>query len=836
VAVQYVCEDQERRLESVRGRPDLNGIDFLEILDEKAPAGVPPQRSLLIRCLQPLPDEFSKANVRLEGGVRMDPRLNPVRVQWAFKASRVGSAPADDPTVLLEDRTYFPGVDDPERLLVVRTSTAGDFSTYRLLLVRSATDEAPPDGFDPQLCEVAFSFKVECPTEFDCRVEEACPPEPRPQPAIDYLAKDYASFRALLLDRLALIAPDWRERNPADLGIALVELLAYVGDQLSYHQDAVATEAYLGTARRRPSIRRHARLLDYFMHEGCNARAWVVVEVAQGGGAEGATIDEGTLVLSRERGGAATLRPDRLEAALAARPVVFQTLHPIRTQFRRNRIQLHTWGDLRCCLPAGATRATLRETEGPLGLHVGEVLVFEEVRGPTGEAVDADPAHRQAVRLDSEPVPGIDPLDGTHVLEITWHAEDALTFPLCLWQFPEGAGVTGASVACGNVVLADHGMRVPQPEALPQVPQADPTPYRPLLRRPGLTFRVPYDDARARARSAAAATASDPHEATPDIELRDGRDLWSQRRDLLSSDRFAPEFVVETETDGRARLRFGDDVQGRRPAGGSSFTVSYREGGGRAGNVGAHALTRLVTELQGILSVRNPLPAEGGTDPEPIEQVRQFAPHAFRIQQRAVTEADYAEVVQRNPAVQRAAATRRWTGSWHTEFVAIDRRGGFPVDRRFRGDMAEFLEPFRMAGTDVDIDAPAFVPLDILMTVCVEPGYFRGDVKQELLRRFSNRRLPDGSSGFFHPDEFTFGQPVYLSRVVASAMEVGGVSWVDTRHEEGSPNRFQRWGQLPRGEIEEGVIRMGRLEVAQLDNDPNAPENGRIDFVMEGGR
>ena len=69
--------------------------------------------------------------------------------------------------------------------------------------------------------------------------------------------------------------PAWQERSPADIGIALVELLAYAGDQLSYYQDAVATEAYLGTARRRVSVRRHARLLDYPMHDGCNARAWV---------------------------------------------------------------------------------------------------------------------------------------------------------------------------------------------------------------------------------------------------------------------------------------------------------------------------------------------------------------------------------------------------------------------------------------------------------------------------------------------------------------------------------------------------------------------------------
>src|SRR5262249_5701315 len=94
---------------------------------------------------------------------------------------------------------------------------------------------------------------------------------------INYLAKDNESFRQLILDRLAVIMPQWMETHAPDLGITLVQLLAYAGDYLSYYQDAVATEAYLGTARERISVRRHARLVDYQMHDGCNARAWLTI-------------------------------------------------------------------------------------------------------------------------------------------------------------------------------------------------------------------------------------------------------------------------------------------------------------------------------------------------------------------------------------------------------------------------------------------------------------------------------------------------------------------------------------------------------------------------------
>jgi hypothetical protein len=59
-------------------------------------------------------------------------------------------------------------------------------------------------------------------------------------------------------------------------------------------------------------------------------------------------------------------------------------------------------------------------------------------------------------------------------------------------------------------------------------------------------------------------------------------------------------------------------------------------------------------------------------------------------------------------------------------------------------------------------------------------------------------------------------------------MQVPGVVSVNAR-------RFQRWGKPPQNEIQTGVINFGRLEIGILDNDPSAPQNGRISFEMSGG-
>jgi len=223
------------------------------------------------------------------------------------------------------------------------------------------------------------------------------------------------------------------------------------------------------------------------------------------------------------------------------------------------------------------------------------------------------------------------------------------------------------------------------------------------------------------------------------------------------------------------------------------------------------------------------MPAYGGVDPESIERVRQNAPSAFRTQERAVTATDYAEVAGRHAGIQRAAATFRWTGSWYTAFLTIDRLHGLEVDTAFEKSMRKHLETYRMAGHDVEVDDPQFVSLEVEMLVCVKPGYFRSDVKAALLEVFSNRVLPDGRRGVFHPDNFTFGQPVYISHLYKAAQEMAGVASVQIK-------TFQRQDDPSTDAVDSSKLDIGRLEIARLDNDPNFPKHGVFKIIAKGGK
>lgn len=837
--IQYRAPHEQRRItirdrRSPEGEPILNGIDYVEVS--------PDRTTLFVYFIHPLTIALTLDNIEIKRVDSNSPETNRIEVR----------------SLSVFNQRLTIGVVPPQ-----------DLFTYQIALVetRNFAKPQPPEGIDPKLAQVDFVFRVGERSEFDCQYPSE-PQAKRESPLqIDYLAKDYSSFRQLMLDRLAVTLPQWQERSPADIGMAMVEVMAYVGDYLSYYQDAVATEAYLGTARKRMSVRRHARLLNYAMHEGCNSRAWVTLQVndrANGVVLPGPGDRPIPRFLTRSRLFPPQLTTQQYEEAVVEAAVVFEPLHDLVLHRACNQISIYTWGESEYSLAIGSTHASLVDEQQILQrcLIPGMVLILEEVGIHQGDfQIDANPNHRHAVLL-TKITASEDPLFQKKVVEIEWAQQDALPFELVISTIVRNRTFGDVSIVYGNVVLVDYGRTVESPydRELPPIP--DNGRYRPRLRQPHLIQQgriqhprlgsVPVNLQPLRDRrnpddidpivSAKTALSWDTHDAMPAIVLQefDAKQVqtgtWVPRRELLNSDRFAREFVVEPEDGGHVYLRFGDGELGRQPQADRSLRAIYRVGNGSLGNVGADSISHLYStdsNLLGLLAnvanpIRNPIPATGGNPAEPIEQVRLNAPQEFRTLQRAVTETDYAELAQQFPTVVRALATRRWTGSWYTLFITIDRQGGLPIDEPFKQNLLEFLEPFRLTGHDLEIEAPQLIALDIALSIPVIPTYFANQVKQALQLAFSSQILPNGELGFFHPDRFTFGQPVYLSQVIATAMAVPGVQSVRV-------DRFQRLGMPSQKELELGRIRFGRLEIAQIDTPMGSTGRGKIEFLMEGG-
>ena len=834
------CTDPRR--DAVRRFQGRTGLDFVEVSAD--------QRLLFVYFLGKLPPEFAQDgpdlvhHLHIEGGSRVtDIRILDV-----------------DPHI-----SDDPEVDD---WLEVRVDRYGDFSRYTLHLLEI-------DGLDPMYGSTTFSFKVDCPSDLDCAPMDACIETPPPEPTIQYLAKDYASFRRLIEDRLALIAPHWNEHHVPDLGVALTELLAYTGDYLSYYQDAVATEAYLDTARQRISVRRHARLVDYRLHEGCNARAWVVVETSEdielpaasvaflGGIDPAAPLP--TVLGPSAMADLGALRFEQFEPLLDG-SVLNESTATLRWRVAHNRIRFYDWGRDDCCLSRGTTSATLIDDwqgEGrAFALQPGDVLILKEVRGArSGIEGDADPARCCAVRLTAV-TPIEDPLllvaagaespaRPTPLLQVEWHAADALPFALCLSALgpaPECARLRDLSLAYGNVVLVDHGdSRGPQPLGIvpdglgdaeclceAQASEIDilPGKFRWSLSDVPLTHREPAPPAE---RAASLSLDQDPRAALPQLMLHDsGEQPWTPVFDLLTSGPDDRHVVAEIDNVGSAHLRFGDGELGMRPSAGLAFDARYRIGNGVAGNLGRGAINRLRLldrELSGLnLRIDNPMSAMGGREAELLAEARIYAPSAFRkTLLRAITADDYARIAENDPQVQRAACELVWTGSWYEADVALDPLGKVPAGEPLLGQTETRLHAYRRMGHDLHIEAAIYVPVDLALEICALPGYERGALKAALLERFGAGLMRDGRPAWFHPDRLSFGQSLRMSALIAEAMSVAGVECVRVR-------RMQRLFLPANHEIDNGLLPLATHEIARLDNDPNRPEHGQLSIDVRGGR
>ena len=261
-----------------------------------------------------------------------------------------------------------------------------------------------------------------------------------------------------------------------------------------------------------------------------------------------------------------------------------------------------------------------------------------------------------------------DPLTDTLIWEIAWGEEDALPFPVCVSSFKEVdcSPIADVSLVRGNVILVDHGESVADDlgqvpgitllpecgdECIPREATTSPGRYRPVLTRPQVTFSEPLQPCVPVSRTcmrkltpASAMLKQDVRRTLPQVALHgipaavadgleDRQEIWEPRFDLLASGPEDRYFVVETDNDRRSRLRFGDGELGRMPDAATTFQAAYRVGSGPSGNVGAEAITHIVfrNNLPSGIDIRprNPLPATGGTAPEPLAEARLFAPTPF---------------------------------------------------------------------------------------------------------------------------------------------------------------------------------------------------------------
>lgn len=684
------------------------------------------------------------------------------------------------------------------------------------------------DALNPFFAEAGFDFFIDCPAG-DCREPDPPPPPPGPQPAIDMATKDFAGFLTVLENWALSTDPNWSGAGPAATETMLMELLAHHGEMLSLHQDRVAQEAFIDTARERLSLRRHAALLGLALDEGASARALVAVDLPPG---RAGFLPAGTRFVREEGMGRITATfvseaPAQLDARwnaglsdLANRGALAPAAWPGATDaaFPEGTRQMLLWGWGLGLLPG----QTIGLIQGRAA-HVTTLAAVSEVQHPGWAADPAVPPH-------------------TQMRPLTLIALDTpTTARFRPWSDPTGApllvtanlveAVNGEPVSAANEDGADLGLGGGRPDL---VVATDLVTGAPVIR----ALRSPEGDVLVDA-------------GRPAVRLRIGAEAWDWQPSLMNSAAFDRHFTTETDEDGSVWLMFGDGQRGRAvplpdgsgPAGlgtepaNRRIRLDWRRGVAEAGNLGAFALSGARPPLAADagaaadfaalapVAATNLLPAAGGRNRVSLAVARAMIPESIRHPARArcVTVEDYARAAEDVPGVARAAA-RALGGIFNTVLVLCAPDEGDRLDPATEARVFAHLDALRMAGREHVLRPPDYVALDIGLVICP-----RGGAGAAEIRRAVRDALAPGSAarpGFFHPSRLGFGEVVRKSDLLAAVARAPGVgaarvSTLRPLFRAGAPQVAE-------------TIRLGPTEIAEFAADEARPERGRLDIAVLG--
>jgi hypothetical protein len=783
----------------------FNGIDYVEV--------IPGQTRLFVHFLNTVALPGSPAVTITGGDLVPSVAVSPV------------------------DGTTDWGTDSEGRPVLALTVTApADFSTYQLAI--------SSDKLDPFFDHAPVNFKANCPTTLD-------PEAPAPsgqetaaeQVPIDYLAKDFASFRQALSEFSALRYPAWVERSEADLGMVLMEALAATADELSYYQDRVAAESAIGTATQRLSVIRHARLVDYEPAPATAATTVLQLDVSSPPDGTSWTIDTPLLVRGLGADGSVVNFEIEDPAAGIAGPVGFT----VDIRWNRDSLVPYYWDGSQRCLPAGSAGFYIQGHD--LGLCPGQRLLLDLLTDscdpPARELVEVSAVEETSDPLGGDPPP----------VPLTWVLLRAPT--------TENHDLDDTAIA-GNIVPAVHGLRQSEKFTItdPMMPQSGPVIVR---AGPNWTPQDPLPSYRYCLASgplawlpAAGQEEDSPAHSQPELVLsivpsaataEDGTSRWRFKRWLLDAAADDPVFTLTPELyspvltsngvtwfdydgDGGTTIRFGDGSFGLSPPLHSVFQVDYRVGGGVAGNVPADTIVSVAPgQPQGsiVTSCTNPFPATGGADAETIAQVRDRAPRQLSAKPlRVVRAGDYVAAAQSLPWVQQAGTTFRWTGSWLTVLTSADPAGEDAPTIAQLESLAKLLNQRRLAGYESYVLPPRYLSVDLRITVRGQPASFKSDVTAAVLARLQPGPLPGGAVGFFDHSQWRFGDPLESSALLAAIQSCPGVVGVNQV-------QYRRLGVLDWAPLP-GTLAPAADQILRVDNDASRPEAGSLQVTVEGSK
>jgi uncharacterized phage protein gp47/JayE len=313
----------------------------------------------------------------------------------------------------------------------------------------------------------------------------------------------------------------------------------------------------------------------------------------------------------------------------------------------------------------------------------------------------------------------------------------------------------GTTILHGNIVKATHGETI----AVDVLGSGNTSSvFQSFTLRKSPTTFVPAADA--------------PRGAKNTLNVRVSGVLWKEEGSLYGQKPNDQVYTTSVNNDGQMRVQFGDGKTGARlPTGRDNVTATYRQGLGSEGNVRADSLTTLLDKPVGIKSVINPKDAEGGTDPESVDDARTNAPNTVRTFERAISLRDYEDIARGYTGIAKARAARVFKDENEMIQLTIAGENDQKIERASETykSFLDYLNLHRDINQPLDVVPHASRPLILDAVIQVHPSY----VKEKVVSAVKTAAL-----SYFNFNSLQLGQGIHLSDIYKVLQNVKGVKAV----------------------------------------------------------
>jgi predicted phage baseplate assembly protein len=239
---------------------------------------------------------------------------------------------------------------------------------------------------------------------------------------------------------------------------------------------------------------------------------------------------------------------------------------------------------------------------------------------------------------------------------------------------------------------------------------------------------------------------------------------YSEARTIFGLDGADRAYMVRFRWGGAAEVQFA----GHLPSGALNVTALYRNGGGSVGNLGSERLSTMLTPVLGVKSVTNPVPCDGGSDPEGLQDMRRAAPKSIRTLDRVVSLADFEAFAQGYRGIGKALASELAVGMRRVVCLTIATTNLVPPTpgSDLVTGLSDALVAVDVPGRKIRVEGFIDLEAKIGVALALDASFVRADVERAV-RAALGRDFGRASRGF--------GEALARSAVLASVQRVDGV-------------------------------------------------------------